>query len=325
MSKDSKEKNELNELKRLENASSADDIREHNKKMKLNKTTPNQSSEDDYDPNLKDKNIPLGFVKLDVKDLPSKGMFYPADLMINIRAAQAKEIRHWSTIDESDPIDVNDHLNEIIKSCVRVRTQNSFSSKDILEIDRLFLILAIRDLTMKEHENQIVIPIENPKNGEKYNVELKNNNLDVGELEEKYLKFYNEDTRRFEITINKTGEKFIITPPALGITEKVTAYIKEVNSQGGYIDKTFIKVFPYICQDWRTLTTEKIKEEQKKSNTWSPITVSVLTGFVEGIELGVKPHVSHKFEDGAEVTAPIQFPRGIKSLFLVQDIFEAIS
>jgi len=44
-------------------------------------------------------------VKLD--NLPSKGLAYHDNFELLIRSAKTKEIRHWSTIDEYDPIDVS--------------------------------------------------------------------------------------------------------------------------------------------------------------------------------------------------------------------------
>ena len=95
------------------------------------------------------KNIPLNI-------LPSKGIFYDNDAQITIRAAMAEEIRHWSTMDEFDAISINDRMNMIIEKCVRLQDSKSRLTKDfrdIKEIDRLFLIIRIHELTFPNKEN----------------------------------------------------------------------------------------------------------------------------------------------------------------------------
>lgn len=315
-----KEKRELEELEKIENQSKKEDNQKLPKKEVVKET-------EEYSEELKDSSVPLGYHKLPTNLLPSKGRFYPDDLVIFIRAAQAKEIRHWSTIDDEDPVDIVNHLNEIIKSCTRFKTQESlsFTYKDIVEVDRLYLILSIRDLSMKQKQNKIVLPIENPRTGESVQVELTNNNLDTTDLSEKYLNFYDEEKRAFHITINSNQQEFTIKPPTIGVSEKVTQFIRESQRENKFIDRTFIKVFPFLNPTWRTLTVDKIRTQQKESISWEPITVSVLINFIEGIEIGQKPYLKHVFEDGEEVTTPISFPGGIKSLFLVQDIFGEIS
>ena len=61
----------------------------------------------------------LGWHVLDLEDLPSKGKFYPADTVIKIRSAKAAEIRHFSTMDENNYIDMEEKLNSIVESCAQ--------------------------------------------------------------------------------------------------------------------------------------------------------------------------------------------------------------
>ena len=53
------------------------------------------------------KNIPA-------EVLPSKGFGYPKGFELAIRSAKVSEIRHFSTVDESDRLDLDDKLNHII-------------------------------------------------------------------------------------------------------------------------------------------------------------------------------------------------------------------
>ena len=59
---------------------------------------------------VQDADRHLGWVSLSVDELPSEGMFYPEDAIIKIKAATVAEIRHFSTIDETNLIDIDEKL-----------------------------------------------------------------------------------------------------------------------------------------------------------------------------------------------------------------------
>ena len=102
----------------------------------------------------KEADFHLGYHNIKVDTLPSGGMFYVKDAEISIRSAKVAEIRHFSTMDETNILDVDDKLNAILESCLRITSKKKrLSFKDILEEDRFYLILAIRDLTFPEPEN----------------------------------------------------------------------------------------------------------------------------------------------------------------------------
>ena len=84
----------------------------------------------------------VGWQKLPIDDLPTKGLFYPVGTEIAIRSATAAEIRHWSTIQEADPFALDDMLNHIIERCVSFKAPDVHSSwKDIKEVDRFYILL----------------------------------------------------------------------------------------------------------------------------------------------------------------------------------------
>ena len=60
----------------------------------------------------------LGYLKIDVKTLPTQGLFYPDGTEISIRAARGGEIKHWSTMNDQDInqlSQIDDILNYIIE------------------------------------------------------------------------------------------------------------------------------------------------------------------------------------------------------------------
>ena len=110
----------------------------------------------------------LGYYNVEMINLPSAGKFYPADSTISIRSAKVAEIRQFSTVDENNLIDIEEKLNYIIKSCIRFVSKNKvYSYKDILEEDRIFLLLSIRDLTFPEPELKLTVKAKT-RDGEEF-------------------------------------------------------------------------------------------------------------------------------------------------------------
>src|ERR1035437_9901756 len=100
----------------------------------------------------------LGYQKIPIQDLPTQGLFYPEGTEIFIRAANGGEIRHWSTLDDGDLSSLDDMLNYVIERCVTYKTTGAYSSwKDIKEVDRFYLILAIREYTFFKGENKLQV------------------------------------------------------------------------------------------------------------------------------------------------------------------------
>jgi hypothetical protein len=94
-----------------------------------------------------------GYHEIYAEQFPSKGIFYPDGTRFMIRAAAVKEIRHFSTIDEQNPFSVDEALNEILNGCMQIRVPGRQASfKDLKEEDRIFVIMAIRELTFLKGE-----------------------------------------------------------------------------------------------------------------------------------------------------------------------------
>ena len=89
-----------------------------------------------------DPDMHLGFHNVDISTLPSGGRFYPVGSKLAIRPAQVSEVRHFSTIDEGNLLDIEDKLNHIVKNCTRFNSGTKvLSYKDILEEDRIYILL----------------------------------------------------------------------------------------------------------------------------------------------------------------------------------------
>ena len=97
--------------------------------------------------------------------------------------------------------------------------------------------------------------------------------------------------------------------------------MKIKQQQGGKFDKSFVKFAPFMFDDWRTLSQTTYDKAAQESLTWSLSKISVLTKITDMLASSVNPQIRYVSQGGAELKAPLNFQGGIKSLFLISDIF----
>jgi hypothetical protein len=267
------------------------------------------------------KNIPMGI-------LPSKGMYYPDGTRIAIRAAEVKEIRHFSTIDDEDRIDIEEKLGYILDKCMRMDfpTQGIVSYQDLKSEDRFFITLAIRDLTFTRGENSVILIPNNPCESKECPVregfELRTGVLSMYEIEDKILEYYDSERRCFSFDIKKLDKNIKMFVPSIGVTKRISDFIISLAKRGVEIDDAFVQISPFIFEDWRTLTEGSFQARLKDSDSWSKEEFSLLFELSEKIKIGTKSKALVKCPKcgGREVTADITFPKGLRSLFVISDI-----
>ena len=261
----------------------------------------------------------LGWHVLDLEDLPSKGKFYPADTVIKIRSAKAAEIRHFSTMDENNYIDMEEKLNSIVESCAQFNAGDKrMSYKDILEEDRIILLLAIRDLTFPEPENKLMLKGKTEKTKKTVDIELAVKNLIPTVIDDEIEKYYSSKERTYVIKTRSAGT-IRMKPPTIGVMQEITQYLKDRQEKDQDFDKAFIQVLPYMQSDWRTLNLNKIFQMEVEYKGWDEKKFMIVYRLAERMKIGVQTELETTF-DGESAKAPLDFPGGIKSLFIISDL-----
>ena len=133
----------------------------------------------------------LGYLKIDVASLPTQGMFYPEGTEIRIRAARGEEIKHWSTMNDQDLnqlSQVDDILNYIIERCVSVKLPGIMGGnwKDLKDVDRFYLLLAVREFTFLDGDNELMVPISEGKD-----IPVTKEMIDFIQIPDDIMKHYN--------------------------------------------------------------------------------------------------------------------------------------
>ena len=278
------------------------------------------------DPEIKRLNSLAGFTRLDLNAFPSQGKFYRDDFEIHIRAAKVAEVRAFSTLDENNLREVDDGLNNLVVSCCKVMYGNQRGSyKDILEEDRIYLILSIRELTFKTGEQTLMMPVskkgcKSPSCKAQDSVELRTTNLQFNNVVDSIEKYYDPVDRCYSVATKNYGV-IKMAPPTIGVMRAVTEYIREREEKNLGWDKSTLAILPYLQREWRGWNEKEIFAKITSFQGWDTTKYTIVYRLAEDMKVGVKPEMAFPCKScGEEVTVPLTFPGGIKALFVIPDI-----
>ena len=259
----------------------------------------------------------IGWLKIDTRTLPTQGLFYPEGFEISIRAARGEEIKHWSTMNDQDINQlsrVDDILNYMIEKCCNVKNPNYPGNcwKDLKNVDRFYILLAIKEFTFIDGENELMVPIS-----EDNQIPVVKEMIDFIKIPEEIMKFYNSDEKCF--IFNIAGNPMKIHVPSLGVNDWLKRYVaQKVNAKEGY-DEDFITYAPMLIKDYRGLSQRAYEEMVGASRLWNVKEWSVLAYVTEKLGGATEPKIKYINEDGGEVEIPLTFRGGIRSLFVLSN------
>jgi len=192
------------------------------------------------------------------------------------------------------------------------------SYKDLLEEDRIVILLAIRDLTFPEPENKLILKGKTEATKKTLDIELSSRYLVATEVPTEIEGYYSSKERTYVIKTRSAGE-IRMRPPSIGVMQEITKYLKDRQEKEVEFDKAFIQVLPYITPDWRQLNLPKIFNLEVDYKAWDQKKFMVIYRLAEKMKIGVQTTLEMEF-DGEIAKAPLDFPGGIKSLFIISDL-----
>jgi hypothetical protein len=218
---------------------------------------------------------------LNLKLLPSSGMFYPDGVELMIKSAKTKEIRHWSTMDEHDPIDVREKINFILNKLTKFKIKgdpHSFNFNDYAEVDKYHLLFRIHELTFPNQENKLManIKCDNKQCNHVNRIQVNSQNLLGFEIPKELEEHYSPDERCFVINSEKLQETIKIYLPTSGITSKFRQKKKQEVERGIEIDKSFYDTCQYLVYDWRGMQMDNLTQLKHEANGWSDAKFTVI-------------------------------------------------
>jgi len=220
--------------------------------------------------------------------LPSRGMFYPEGVELLIRSATGRNIRHWSTMDEHDPLDVREKINFILNKCTKFKVRGNpapLNFNDFSEVDKYHIVFRIYELTFPNQENKLMANLRCPETKCKHvnKIQVSSLNLLGFDIPEELYEWYSEAEKCFVIPSEKLGETLRFYLPTAGVVDKIRNKKKAEVAAGLEIDEAFYKFAPYLVSDWRRLSLENISQFKQESIGWSDPKFTVIYKVTEAL------------------------------------------
>jgi len=227
---------------------------------------------------------PWKLLNLDL--LPSRGMFYPQDAELLIKSAKGKEIRHWSTMDEHDPLDVREKINFVLNKCTKFKVRGNprlMNFSDYSDADKYYILFRIYELTFPNQENKLMAKLRCASGSCKHvnKIQVTSKNLLGFEVPDELYKYYNEEEKCFVLHSPKLEETIKFYLPTSGVIDKFREKRKEEEKAGIEIDKAFYNVGPYLVSDFKQLNRISMSNLKQDTFGWSDLKFTIIHKFTE--------------------------------------------
>jgi hypothetical protein len=278
-----------------------------------------------------------GWIPISSAVLPSQGKYYPDDIKISVRAADAKEIKYFSQMTENDMIDTDDKISFVFNKCLRLVWGGAQKTPDYLkEADKIFFLFTIRDLSMKAQGREVKMwmPTKCPHCGQASKIELTNNVFGYYDIPSEIMQYYNDVSRCFIIPLEDGMLQVHI--PNMGVMRYLKEYIitqEQLKRQGGdgFYNKQALTFMQFLSDEPRLVTEDKIKSFTKElAEKWSLERVDAMNYLADNLAISVKPNANVPCKTlegegcGKMFPAPIVFPNGIRSILNITGVVDKL-
>lgn len=288
----------------------------------------------DNDPDIQRMNALVNFVRIPLESFPSMGRFYSDDFSVHIRAARVGEIREYSMMDESNPNDIIDKMNYMLASCTKVLFGNMPGSyKDILDHDRFYLIKRIQELTFKNGETAINIPVpdgacKTPGCKPQASVKLTSDMIERAELDDTLEQYYDDVNKCYSIRTKHYGV-IQMAPPTIGVTTIVRDWAVSRAQNQKHWDQSLVQMIPFFRREWRQFRDKDVFDMATEFENWDIDKYTLIYRLIEKMNtsVGMSPNIHVRCEScGGDIEVPVMFQDvsddgkeirgGFKSLFV---------
>lgn len=270
-----------------------------------------------------------GWIPVDRAVLGERSAFYPEDWRFMIRPATVEAIRNWSVLDEENWSSVDDVFNEVLKTCLAIKTSSGPRPwNQINSWDRFFFLLLVRDYTFSTHEKEITFTTDCPNCDVEVKFLLNSGSLGYEMPDPEVMPYFDQESQTWTIL----PEEFEVDTNV----EKVTLYLptleKEANYKSWLIDRLrenrkykpdaiFMKfalwLLPKISKD-STIARQQLKNAEAMFKSWDTDMFSFMDEVIKNITVTPATHLVTKCPScGEECSAQIEFRNGIKDLFAI--------
>lgn len=268
--------------------------------------------------------ISEGWNEIDRIELGIRSQFYPDDWSFYIRPATVDAIKNWSAIDE-ERIDVlNTVFNDIIRSCVSIKSATgNIPWNRINSWDRFWFILKVRELTFKQGEAKIEFSDTCSECDEEiyYNLNPKSLFYEFPD-DEIVNKHWNPSERIWYIDPNDYGldrSPIRLYIPTLEKDQAILDWGIAKARANKKLDQTFLRFLPWMLskvpKDAQVLD-KFIMDCLQVYKSWDVEMFEFMDEVIRNVTINpseklrqVCPHC------GEEVVSNVRFPNGVRALF----------
>lgn len=275
---------------------------------------------------LEENAIRDGWIPIDRAEMGIRSDFYPAEWSFYVKAAPISSLKNWTAVDESNTRQVNDVLNEIIRTSVKISTNGAGIGGwgQVNSWDRFWFVLKVREVTFKKGESKVEFEDQCSECGADLMFTVSASGLHYefpdDELIEKHWTGDCWEIDPMEYDVNH--EPVMLYVPKLGRDEKIIEWATAQAQAKKQIDENFIRflmwMLPNPSKDANVLARQ-IDKIYKEYKSWDIEMYNFMDDVVRN--LTVNPSENLKMvcpSCGQEAISTVQFPDGIKVLFRVE-------
>ena len=187
--------------------------------------------------------------RIDIKSMPSQGIFYPKDFEIEIKKADVEDIINYEyKFDKENIFTIIDLVKDVVNKNIILNRKYQF--EDIKSVDIIYIFLEIVKLTTNK---KIKIPYFNDDIGMPDTIEFNSNNFNYFDFS-KYLKYH--DIERGEISIND----YKFSMPSIGVEKCLTEFLlSKANDNNAKKWNSYSYDFLFFIGNKRHLTFNEIE------------------------------------------------------------------
>lgn len=267
------------------------------------------------------------WINLPLKSLPYN-KFYQTGTEIYMKALTTKEKQAFAVVNEDNPLDVSNKLNEVFQSCLRVDMPDGTRGtyRDLMFGDQYTISLILAKLSAKngrKFEQKV-----KSKSGEEVSIEMIPSNF-VYKEEDELEEFFNKETKVYNIKNPSNGDVIKLAPPTIGIVEDLHKYLfkkgAEARDGSALPSASFIECALYIesGKGVREISVERFEQLEYDFSKLNGNRFEVINDAVENyIDFGIKK-VSAQSSTGEMVETVFRIPGGARNLFIVPNALKS--
>ena len=271
-------------------------------------------------------NIAVGWIPINREEMGIRSQFYPAEWDFYVKAAPVMAIKNWTSIDEEDARALNNVLNEIIRTGVRIDTHSNTGAgwAKINSWDRFWFVLKVREATFVKGETKVEFEDACSECDTDITYTLTSDALFYEFPDEELIDKY-WDGKAWQIDPNEYDvdhEPITLYTPTLGKDEAIIEWATAKARAKQKIDENFVNFLMWLLpkplkdNDAMNRWVDKLYKEYK---SWSVEMYGFMSDVVRNLTINPSEQLRVKCPNcGQEATSTVQFPNGVKELFRIE-------